>query len=57
MKLKLFLKYADGREYVEYRQPKTIVPEDVSLSCLRDSAQRAGNTVIESKWEWVEANG
>lgn len=53
-KLKLWIKYDDGSEYVEYRKP-SIVPEDVELNSLRESAKRAGNKVVESNWSYVNA--
>lgn len=54
MKIKLWLRYDDGREYMEYRKKSAVVPEDVMLSCLRESARRAGNRVVASSWQYVE---
>lgn len=54
MTLKLWLRYADGREYTEYRKKPTFVPESVLLNGLRESAQRAGNRVVESSWQYAE---
>lgn len=53
MKIKLRLKYTDGREYIEYHNP-SMVPEDIKLQVLRESARRAGNHVIESNWCYEE---
>ena len=53
-KLKLWLKYDDGREYVEYRKP-SIIPEGVELTALRESSMRAGNRPVESKWSYEDA--
>lgn len=54
MKIKLWLRYDDGREYTEYCKKSAFVPESVMLSSLRESAQRAGNRVVESSWQYVE---
>lgn len=54
MRLKLWLKYSDGREYVEYRKTNTVVPEDVQLSDLVRQARLAGNRVVDSSWTCVE---
>ncbi len=54
MMLELWLKYADGREYTEYHRANDTVPESVSLSALRESAQQAGNRVVASAWRLVE---
>ncbi len=54
MKLKLWLRYDDGREYIEFQKKSAFVPEYILLSSLRKSAQQAGNRVVESGWQYVE---
>lgn len=49
-RVRLWLKYDDGREYHEYHRADTPVPFDVILSALRNSAIRAGNRPVESAW-------
>lgn len=54
MKLKLWVKYEDGREFVDYCLP-SIVPEDIRLNVLvRDIRRNGGQRVVDTKWEYVE---
>lgn len=48
--IELYLRYTDGREYTETRK-KGVVPPDVMLSALVDSARRAGNRTEQATWK------
>ncbi len=48
--IELYLRYTDGREYIETRK-KGIVPAEVMLSNLTESARRAGNDIEEAIWK------
>jgi hypothetical protein len=49
MKYLLWLEYDDGRRYQE-ECSASLVPVEVKLSVLRDSARQAGNRVIKNGW-------
>jgi len=54
-KLKLWIKYENGREFIDYCDP-SVVPESVRLEALlREIRRNGGQRVVDSKWEYMEA--